>query len=380
MGLQLLTVRRIPTATVNCELIALMPMQNLEELMKVMVNKDWHLKSPSVIMEVTGSALDFELRPAFQQIFAHALVKASVSIGAWIMTGGTSAGVMKAVGTAMSDYSNATVPCIGVATWGTVQGARQLMRSGEHARKTNQGSKKRRHDDEHHPAICPSYTDRGFGRMMKECLEKGACTNAGSGSEEDLKERNIGTEIIASFRKESGCYTDERLATPHTRDLLANEVCEWLKDDSYMGDYELRYPTYKYKEIVGDWLEDEHLRHEEYKRKKKRLSSSTLDCNHTHFVLVDDTSLGQRGKDIAFKLDLTKMICSTAMNTDRMRLFSTQCTIAAFQARILRQTKIWSELEDQRNVSDTRQYPTWLARMKHRCKTSANTGNYHCRF
>ena len=48
-------------------------------------------------------------------------------LDAWIITGGTNAGVMKYVGTAVSDYDQAkrregteNIVTIGVATWGTL--------------------------------------------------------------------------------------------------------------------------------------------------------------------------------------------------------------------------------------------------------------------
>lgn len=57
-----------------------------------------------------------------------------VSLGAWIITGGTNAGVMKHVGEAVRDYglvSASTNPIIviGVATWGCIQNKEDLTDS-----------------------------------------------------------------------------------------------------------------------------------------------------------------------------------------------------------------------------------------------------------
>lgn len=57
-----------------------------------------------------------------------------VPLGAWIITGGTNAGVMKHVGEAVRDYglvSASTNPIIviGVATWGCIQNKEDLTDS-----------------------------------------------------------------------------------------------------------------------------------------------------------------------------------------------------------------------------------------------------------
>ena len=49
--------------------------------------------------------------------------------GAWIVTGGTNAGVMKHVGEAVRDYgltADGRVICIGIAPWGCVQNREEL--------------------------------------------------------------------------------------------------------------------------------------------------------------------------------------------------------------------------------------------------------------
>ena len=55
---------------------------------------------PSILIEVTGSAQDLQLDPAFEDMFNRGLVKASQAADAWIVTGGSHSGVMKLVGQA----------------------------------------------------------------------------------------------------------------------------------------------------------------------------------------------------------------------------------------------------------------------------------------
>ena len=53
--------------------------------------------------------------------------------GAWIVTGGTNAGVMKHVGEAVRDYgltADGRVTCIGIAPWGCVQNREELTCEG----------------------------------------------------------------------------------------------------------------------------------------------------------------------------------------------------------------------------------------------------------
>ena len=83
---------------------------------------EWKLEVPSLIISVTGDASkSFDLRPEYHRMFTHALVNASLRTKAWIITGGSNRGIMKAMGDALGSY-HATTPCIGIATWGTVHG------------------------------------------------------------------------------------------------------------------------------------------------------------------------------------------------------------------------------------------------------------------
>jgi CRP-like cAMP-binding protein len=81
----------------------------------------WNLAPPSVIISVTGDAGPLNLRPHKREIFRTALLNATRSTNAWIVTGGTSSGVMKLVGDALKAYKKAS-PCLAVCGWGIVHG------------------------------------------------------------------------------------------------------------------------------------------------------------------------------------------------------------------------------------------------------------------
>eukprot|EP01051_Picozoa_sp_SAG22_P033246 SAG22_NODE_14470_length_374_cov_0.738182_1_plen_103_part_01 len=85
----------------------------------------WAIEPPSLILEVTGDAMDFELRPDHKDLFASGLVIAGEKTRAWVVTGGTDAGIMKAVGDALGAY-HSTIPCIGVAPWGITRSRNSL--------------------------------------------------------------------------------------------------------------------------------------------------------------------------------------------------------------------------------------------------------------
>eukprot|EP01052_Picozoa_sp_SAG31_P019239 SAG31_NODE_1395_length_8516_cov_4.162885_6_plen_458_part_00 len=77
-----------------------------------------------MIINVTGNASPFEMRPKFDDIFCNALRKATESTGAWVTTGGTDGGVMKLVGRALATNSH---PVLGIAPWGVITGRRKLL-------------------------------------------------------------------------------------------------------------------------------------------------------------------------------------------------------------------------------------------------------------
>ncbi len=66
----------------------------------------------------------FSLPHRMKVAFKEGLIKAAVSTGAWIISGGTNTGVMRLVGEAVADYAKYStenkLTVLGIATWGII--------------------------------------------------------------------------------------------------------------------------------------------------------------------------------------------------------------------------------------------------------------------
>lgn len=62
-----------------------------DSLLHLMV-KDWQLELPTLLISVHGGLQNFDLPPKLKQVFGKGLIKAAVTTGAWIFTGGVSTG------------------------------------------------------------------------------------------------------------------------------------------------------------------------------------------------------------------------------------------------------------------------------------------------
>ena len=83
------------------------------EQVKVLMTECWRLKTPSVIISVTGSAQEMNLDPGLELLFKQGIARAARATNAWIFTGGFDIGVMQLVASALADAKCGT-PCIGV--------------------------------------------------------------------------------------------------------------------------------------------------------------------------------------------------------------------------------------------------------------------------
>ncbi|KAG7227474.1 hypothetical protein INR49_005288 [Caranx melampygus] len=103
------------------------------EVLYNLLTEQWKLSSPNLLISVTGGAKNFYLRARLKSMFHRGLIKVAQTTGAWIITGGTHAGVMKHVGQAVRDYalsSSSTqgqIVAIGVATWGVIHNREALV-------------------------------------------------------------------------------------------------------------------------------------------------------------------------------------------------------------------------------------------------------------
>ena len=105
---------------------------NVSDLKSMMLHQ-WRVEKPNLLISVTGGAKNFRLNPRLKEVFRHGLIKAADSTGAWIVTGGMNAGVMKHVGEAIRDSAIARganknpIVAIGIATWGCVNNREALV-------------------------------------------------------------------------------------------------------------------------------------------------------------------------------------------------------------------------------------------------------------
>uniref|UniRef100_A0A3B5A7H8 TRPM SLOG domain-containing protein n=1 Tax=Stegastes partitus TaxID=144197 RepID=A0A3B5A7H8_9TELE len=81
-----------------------------DSLLHLMV-KDWQLELPTLLISVHGGLQNFDLPPKLKQVFGKGLIKAAVTTGAWIFTGG----------------SRGKVCAIGIAPWGIVENKEDLI-------------------------------------------------------------------------------------------------------------------------------------------------------------------------------------------------------------------------------------------------------------
>ncbi|KAM4775858.1 transient receptor potential cation channel subfamily M member 8 isoform 3-T4 [Cyanocitta cristata] len=100
-----------------------------------LMTQHWHLKTPNLVISVTGGAKNFALKPRMRKIFSR-LIYIAQSKGAWIFTGGTHYGLMKYIGEVVRDNtisrsSEENVVAIGIAAWGMISNRETLVRTAD---------------------------------------------------------------------------------------------------------------------------------------------------------------------------------------------------------------------------------------------------------
>uniref|UniRef100_A0A3B4GAH7 Transient receptor potential cation channel subfamily M member 3 n=1 Tax=Pundamilia nyererei TaxID=303518 RepID=A0A3B4GAH7_9CICH len=94
------------------------------------MTKEWQLELPKLLISVHGGLQNFELQPKLKQVFGKGLIKAAMTTGAWIFTGGVNTGVIRHVGDALKDHaskSRGKICTIGIAPWGIVENQEDLV-------------------------------------------------------------------------------------------------------------------------------------------------------------------------------------------------------------------------------------------------------------
>ncbi|XP_059896927.1 transient receptor potential cation channel subfamily M member 2 [Gadus macrocephalus] len=108
------------------------------EVLYKLLTEQWGLTPPNLLISVTGGAKNFYLRARLKSMFHRGLIKVAKTTGAWIMTGGSHAGVMKYVGQAVRDQAlssrstHGQMVAIGMASWGAIHNRQALVQKGLH--------------------------------------------------------------------------------------------------------------------------------------------------------------------------------------------------------------------------------------------------------
>uniref|UniRef100_G3PW03 non-specific serine/threonine protein kinase n=1 Tax=Gasterosteus aculeatus aculeatus TaxID=481459 RepID=G3PW03_GASAC len=100
-----------------------------ESILRLML-KEWHMELPKILISVHGGVQNFELHPRLKQVVGKGLIKAAVTTGAWILTGGVNTGVAKHVGDALKEHcsrSSKKICTIGIAPWGVIENRNDLI-------------------------------------------------------------------------------------------------------------------------------------------------------------------------------------------------------------------------------------------------------------
>jgi transient receptor potential cation channel subfamily M protein 2 len=99
-----------------------------------MVLEAWKLSPPPVLIAVTGAAGSLNLSKRDEKIFRRGLRNAALQTNAWIVTGGSAAGVMQLVGSLVHESgrqgTTKQIVCLGIAPWGVVQDHEEMLASG----------------------------------------------------------------------------------------------------------------------------------------------------------------------------------------------------------------------------------------------------------
>ncbi|CAB1449124.1 unnamed protein product [Pleuronectes platessa] len=94
------------------------------DLLLHLMTKEWQLDLPKLLISVHGGLQNFELQPKLKQVFGKGLIKAAMTTGAWIFTGGVN------TGDALKDHaskSRGKICTIGIAPWGIVENQEDLV-------------------------------------------------------------------------------------------------------------------------------------------------------------------------------------------------------------------------------------------------------------
>uniref|UniRef100_A0A1I7W0K8 LSDAT_euk domain-containing protein n=1 Tax=Loa loa TaxID=7209 RepID=A0A1I7W0K8_LOALO len=97
-----------------------------------LMEKIWGLEPPRLVITVHGGITNFEVQEKLGQVFRKGMLKAAQTTGAWIITAGIDAGVVRHVATALDEAGisarmRSKVVTIGIAPWGLLKRHEKLI-------------------------------------------------------------------------------------------------------------------------------------------------------------------------------------------------------------------------------------------------------------
>uniref|UniRef100_A0A3P9L8T5 TRPM SLOG domain-containing protein n=1 Tax=Oryzias latipes TaxID=8090 RepID=A0A3P9L8T5_ORYLA len=117
---------QLPFLRLSCDTAA--------QIVYALLTNHWGLPAPNLVVSVVGGEGHQTIKPWVRDILRNGLVKAAVTTGSWILTGGLREGVSRCVGEAVRDFgagalnsSKNKVIAVGVAPWGMVNNRQQLV-------------------------------------------------------------------------------------------------------------------------------------------------------------------------------------------------------------------------------------------------------------
>lgn len=78
-----------------------------EAILRLML-KEWQMELPKIVISVHGGIQNFDLHPRIKHVVGKGLIKAAVTTGAWILTGGVNTGVCVCVWIKLSTVMTVT--------------------------------------------------------------------------------------------------------------------------------------------------------------------------------------------------------------------------------------------------------------------------------
>ncbi|XP_051513447.1 transient receptor potential cation channel subfamily M member 7-like isoform X2 [Myxocyprinus asiaticus] len=100
-----------------------------EAILRLML-KEWQMELPKIVISVHGGVQNFDLHPRIKHAMGKGLIKAAVTTGAWILTGGVNTGVAKHVGNALKEHlsrSARKICTLGITPWGVIENRNDLI-------------------------------------------------------------------------------------------------------------------------------------------------------------------------------------------------------------------------------------------------------------